>query len=342
MTTNMPVLERDDKSQAAPRRQRQLRFVLAFDGSEHAQAAVDMLVDLARQAQRKSGEDVPPLAVSLLSVLPTQHIGAHELLSAAQQHIQAALQGLGVHAAVELKAGNPAATINEFAAECCADLTLVGARGLRATLGILLGGVAQQVVEYSCCPVMVVRAPYHGLRRILVLVDGSRHSREAVAYLLDEAHEIHDPALKPRAYRPRRLPLPQDAEVHVMHVMPPTISPDMALRTWVTTPEAFYPPPAPPIDLAALEKEEEAHGKALLAETVEAMQAGGLHPIPVLLRGDAATEMLQYIKDHHIDLAVCGSRGLSPVQSWLLGSVSRKLVHYADCSVLVVKPQPER
>jgi nucleotide-binding universal stress UspA family protein len=28
---------------------------------------------------------------------------------------------------------------------------------------------------------------------------------------------------------------------------------------------------------------------------------------------------------------------LSQVQSWLVGSVSRKLVHYADCSVMLVK-----
>ena len=36
-------------------------------------------------------------------------------------------------------------------------------------------------------------------------------------------------------------------------------------------------------------------------------------------------------------MVVCGSRGLSAVSGWLLGSVSRKLVHYAGCSVLIVK-----
>ena len=58
-------------------------------------------------------------------------------------------------------------------------------------------------------------------------------------------------------------------------------------------------------------------------------------------RGDAATEILDYIKENDIDLVVCGSRGLSQVTGWLLGSVSRKLVHYADCSVMIVKSRGE-
>jgi nucleotide-binding universal stress UspA family protein len=48
-------------------------------------------------------------------------------------------------------------------------------------------------------------------------------------------------------------------------------------------------------------------------------------------------EIIHYARSNAIDLIACGSRGLSPVASWLLGSVSRKLVHYANCSVLIVK-----
>jgi len=44
-------------------------------------------------------------------------------------------------------------------------------------------------------------------------------------------------------------------------------------------------------------------------------------------------------KDQKIDLIVTGSRGLGQIRSWLMGSVSRKLVHYSGCSVLVVRSQ---
>ena len=57
----------------------------------------------------------------------------------------------------------------------------------------------------------------------------------------------------------------------------------------------------------------------------------------MLVRGDAATEIIDYAKERKVDLIVAGSRGLSQVRGWLLGSVSRKLVHYAPCSVLIVK-----
>jgi len=59
----------------------------------------------------------------------------------------------------------------------------------------------------------------------------------------------------------------------------------------------------------------------------------------VLKGGDAGTEIIEYVKKNKIDLIVAASRGLSRVRSWLLGSVSRKLVHYSGCSVLTVRGQ---
>jgi nucleotide-binding universal stress UspA family protein len=73
---------------------------------------------------------------------------------------------------------------------------------------------------------------------------------------------------------------------------------------------------------------------------VDFLRSAGLEPGPVLKQGDAASEIIEYVKDRAIDLVVAGSRGLSPMRAWLLGSVSRKLVHYASCSVLIVKGHP--
>ena len=67
------------------------------------------------------------------------------------------------------------------------------------------------------------------------------------------------------------------------------------------------------------------------------MLSQGIKAKNALLQGDAATEIIQYASNKEIDLIIAGSRGLSPMQSWLIGSVSRKLVHYAGCSVLLVK-----
>jgi nucleotide-binding universal stress UspA family protein len=60
----------------------------------------------------------------------------------------------------------------------------------------------------------------------------------------------------------------------------------------------------------------------------------------ILKRGDAATEIMAVVKEQNIDLLITGSRGLTPIRSWMMGSVSRKLVHYSGCSVLVVRNLP--
>jgi nucleotide-binding universal stress UspA family protein len=52
-------------------------------------------------------------------------------------------------------------------------------------------------------------------------------------------------------------------------------------------------------------------------------------------QGDAGNAILDSAKD--ADLVVVGSRGLNPLQRLLLGSVSSKVVHRAECDVLVVR-----
>ena len=57
----------------------------------------------------------------------------------------------------------------------------------------------------------------------------------------------------------------------------------------------------------------------------------------VMKEGNVANEILQYAKKEGIDLIVIGSRGLSRLPRYVLGSTSNKIVNYAHCSVLVVK-----
>jgi nucleotide-binding universal stress UspA family protein len=52
-------------------------------------------------------------------------------------------------------------------------------------------------------------------------------------------------------------------------------------------------------------------------------------------QGDPGAVIVEAAKD--ADLVIVGTRGLNPVQRILLGSVSSKVVHRADCDVLVVR-----
>jgi nucleotide-binding universal stress UspA family protein len=61
----------------------------------------------------------------------------------------------------------------------------------------------------------------------------------------------------------------------------------------------------------------------------------GVEAETVAAQGDPGEAILNIAKD--ADLVVVGSRGLNPFQRLLLGSVSSKVVHRAECDVLVVR-----
>jgi nucleotide-binding universal stress UspA family protein len=93
-------------------------------------------------------------------------------------------------------------------------------------------------------------------------------------------------------------------------------------------------------EAAALKAQEQKEGQALVGSTLAALQGMGKPAEGILKRGDAATEIMAVVKEQNIDLLITGSRGLTPIRSWMMGSVSRKLVHYSGCSVLVVRNLP--
>jgi nucleotide-binding universal stress UspA family protein len=217
--------------------------------------------------------------------------------------------------------GHPAASLIEFADHYSPNLIVMGAKGLRATFGILLGGVAQQVVEHAHWPVLIVRPNSISIHRILIATDGSEFSQTALNFVVD-------------------FPSIPDVEYHIVNVVPPMpgYEPGNIPRSWQLGSDIFQ---TAPIDytnnLDELHKKNEANGSFILEHAVNFLEKYSIHSQPNLLHGDAATEILEYVKINQIDMIVIGSRGLSEVSGWLLGSVSRKIVHYATCSVLIVK-----
>ncbi len=282
------------------------KILLADDGSEHARAAIQLLQKLPLAADTH---------VTVLRVFGSQQSTELFALEAAVKATCDLLVRQGLQADLELILGHPAEKIIEYADEHHPDLIVLGAKGLRATLGILLGGVAQQVVEYASCPVLVVRAPLKKLRRILLVVDSSPYSQHAAECLAC-------------------FPLPEKTEMRVMHVLPPQYQ---VIATEMPYGHTFEQPLMITEEIARQRAAEEEEGRRLLESMAGILAASNLPVRTVLKRGDAATEIIEYVQKNQVDLIVAGSRGLSQMRSWLLGSVSRKLVHYSNCSILVVR-----
>ncbi len=84
------------------------------------------------------------------------------------------------------------------------------------------------------------------------------------------------------------------------------------------------------------EKIEEA-GKAVMeAALAQATEAGVTPASTHVMAGDPTETILRIAKLNDADLIVMGRRGLGSVASLFLGSVSQKVGHGAECSVLTV------
>jgi nucleotide-binding universal stress UspA family protein len=284
-----------------------MKILLADDGSQHAQAAVQLLKELPLP---------PKCRVHVMRVFPpgqTYAVGQMErnLRNTVEQLLED-----GIKADSDLVLGYPAEKIVETAGRIKPDLIVMGAKGLRATLSILLGGVVQQVVEHASSPVLVVRIPYYGLRRILLATDGSLYSQRATRYL-------------------GKFPIPENVDVRLLHVLPPLTEP-VNMEPYLGGWDAYVSLRSPE-ETAQIKAEQEQEGESLLKKMHDLLLKKGIESSSVLARGDAATEIMEYADKQDMDLIVAGSRGLSSFKGWLMGSVSRKLVHYSHCSVLIVK-----
>lgn len=69
----------------------------------------------------------------------------------------------------------------------------------------------------------------------------------------------------------------------------------------------------------------------------EALKQGATRLSTVLLRGDAAHEVVELAKRDAFDLIVIGTHGRTGLRHVLLGSVAEKVVRHAPCPVLVVR-----
>ncbi|HXV92263.1 MAG TPA: universal stress protein [Pseudonocardia sp.] len=188
-----------------------------------------------------------------------------------------------------------------------ASMAVVGARGHGALFGLMLGSVSRHVAQYARCPVVVVREQADpAQRRIVVGVDGSPGSDEALGFAFETAAGQDAPLVAVLAWHERGagtfgIGAPDRAKAAERIEAGERLL-DGALAAW----RARYPD----VDL-----------------TREVVPG---HPARVL--ADASAQSA---------LVVVGSRGRGEFAGLLLGSVGQSVLHHARCPVAVVhRPVP--
>ena len=135
------------------------KIVVAYDGSNQADKAFDLAVELASKFAAQlvvlavARPPEPPEAVEMTAVLEnaTEYYKQHfETLK------EKATMG-GVLARFEVLVGHPAEQIIHFANEDGADMIVMGHRGKTFVQRWLLGSVSKRVLSYAHCTVAIVR-----------------------------------------------------------------------------------------------------------------------------------------------------------------------------------------
>jgi len=136
------------------------KILLAVDGSEEAQRAANYAADLAKimDAQILVLHCYESVAAGVDQVYP---LLMEEIANAAQKTVapylvqleQAGLRKVSSRVAE----GAAGALIAAVALEEGCDLIVIGSRGRTQLVGLLLGSVAQRVLHYATCPVLVIR-----------------------------------------------------------------------------------------------------------------------------------------------------------------------------------------
>jgi nucleotide-binding universal stress UspA family protein len=114
---------------------------------------------------------------------------------------------------------------------------------------------------------------------------------------------------------------------------------DSGERLYVVTAIPSTPSYAEPLEGSAKRERVDLHATAEQVAAREAAhaEAEGVEVETVAREGDPAQVLIDVAQEVGADLIVVGARGLTPIERFLLGSVSSKLAHHATCDLLIVR-----
>ncbi|WBB68676.1 universal stress protein [Micromonospora sp. WMMD812] len=223
---------------------------------------------------------------------------AEQLVATAVAEAEAVAPGVRVSG--EIIDGEAAAVL--LGESPTAAMIVLGDRGLGGFSALVVGSVAIQVASYADCPVLVARGTDRPDGPVIVGVDGSELSVQAVEFAAETAAVRGAPLRAVHAYR------------HPVSTGAGDMQPLVH-------------------DKAELRSDEE----RVLAESLAGL--GERYPDVAVtaetVRGRPGTVLAE--ASRHAQLVVVGGQGRGEFTGLILGSVSQSVLHHADCPVAVVR-----
>lgn len=291
-----------------------MKILIAFDGSECAQAALDDLrsAGLPPKAEVKviailEAWMPPPSSWALLegTTRATQELSMLARAQGAAVSLRSLYPGWDLTAQEEI--GSPSSILLKIADDWKPDLLIVGSHS-RTTAGrFFLGSVSQKLVHEAHCSVRIARGrvqePDTPLR-ILIGVDGSAGAQAAVDNV-------------------------------IQRTWPPNTEIRLVTATW-TPPHLFTEASANA--LMNWLAEEHARIEGVVQTARETLQAAGLQVTTVTKQEDPKTLLCEEAERWGADCIFVGAKGVGKWERLLIGSVSSAVAARAHCSVEVIRP----
>jgi nucleotide-binding universal stress UspA family protein len=289
--------------------QRGFPVLVATDGSAPARAAVEVAI-VFPWPDGSSGHGIvasrtPVLTDATPAVWEALHMAARDQA----RHAERRLRRRWPDAEVVVTDEPPVPGVIGRARRLHARVIVLGSRGLGAIGQFFLGSVSRTVVHRAPTSVLVVRGRARAPRRFLVGVDGSRHAREAVAFVA-------------------ALAVPPGGEATLIRVVEPVRLATAGLlparaRALVTR------------EAASLARQHVATARRQL-EAARARLAGAGWRVNTEVRMGRPLEELLSMSTS-ADVLVLGAQGVGAIEQLLLGSVAGGAVARAPIPVLVVR-----
>ena len=285
-----------------------MRVLLTTDGSEAAEQAIRWFSRLPIS----HGLTYEVMTVSTYQVYGIVPVQVHnefarlESVHALESFRRAAsiLQEVGIDALQVSCSGQPADEITRYAKDSKAELIVVGAHGSSFLEQMLIGSTCESVARHASCSVMVVRTQ----------MGNGDATQKPLRIAVASDHSVVD---REMAAQVNRLCLSGKAKIDLISVIehPYLLEPTFEYDAKIT------------------------HETKLALEELASELAGcsddiGKH---VFEKVHVASCILTYLQKHPTDLLVVGDKGRSAIGRFLLGSVSRVLLHQSPCSVLLVR-----
>jgi len=227
------------------------------------------------------------------------------------RHLVHLLRREGIEADCRVLRGHPAAEIAQVARDMACELVVVGTHGRTGMEHALLGSVSEEVARLSPAPVLTIKHPerefveFHEeqlrVRRVMFPTDFSPLSRTALPYAASLCQELGKTLV---LFHAIELPV-YGGELMADAVAPATEDSERDSRERLAEIAAEYP------------------------------------GLDIELRqdfGTASHEIVRAVESLDIDLVVIPTHGRTGVARLLFGGVAQKVLRFAPCPVLTVRP----